>query len=175
MARLRQGRLRSRGEVGEDVNPSAYIVNLADCMLVLACGFMVALISYWNIDVTPAQELDGEQLEEVDPETMPEDVTEGGSYYIEAGKVYQDPNTGQLYMVQETDGDAEGATASGGAGAGAEGGSSVSADGSSSDSSAASNSGAGETSGNSVSGGSASSAGSGSEDAIRNARAAGAD
>ena len=48
---FRQSRFRSRGEVGEDVNPSAYIVNLADCMLVLACGFMVALISYWNIDV----------------------------------------------------------------------------------------------------------------------------
>ncbi len=104
MARnIRRSRFRSRGEVGEDVNPSAYIVNLADCMLVLACGFMVALISYWNIDVTPAQKLDSEELAAVDPQTLPADVQEGGSYYIEAGKVYQDPNTGQLYMVQSAD------------------------------------------------------------------------
>lgn len=46
-------------------------------------------------------------MEEVDPEQMPEDVTSGGSYYIDAGKVYQDPNTGKLYLVQEN-GAAEG-------------------------------------------------------------------
>lgn len=160
--------------MGEDVNPSAYIVNLADCMLVLACGFMVALISYWNIDVTPAQELDGEQLEEVDPETMPEDVTEGGSYYIEAGKVYQDPNTGQLYMVQETGDDVEGTDAEGadGAGSGSAAGAVDSGTGGESDpSSSADGSSSGADSGSSA----GSSAGSGSADAIRNARAAGAD
>lgn len=99
---FRDSRFNRRRTLGEDVNPNAYIVNLADCMLVLACGFMVALITYWNIDVTPSSvELQDEQLEQVDPETMPEDVVNGGSYYVEAGKVYQDPNTGQLYMVQD--------------------------------------------------------------------------
>ena len=99
---IRESRFGRRRTVGEDVNPSAYIVNLADCMLVLACGFMVALITFWNIDVTPsALELENEQLEQIDPESLPDDVTSGGSYYVEAGKVYQDPNTGQLYMVQD--------------------------------------------------------------------------
>lgn len=175
MAHIRQSRFRRRSEVGEDVNPSAYIVNLADCMLVLACGFMVALISYWNIDVTPAQELDGEQLEEVDPETMPEDVTEGGSYYIEAGKVYQDPNTGQLYMVQETGDDVEGTGAEGGADdAGSEGAAGVSGSGTGGESDPSSSAG-GSSSGAGSGSSAGSSAGSGSADAIRNARAAGAD
>ncbi|MBQ3302804.1 MAG: hypothetical protein IJH04_11805 [Eggerthellaceae bacterium] len=102
MARdFRSSRFRGRAGIGEDVNPSAYIVNLADCMLVLACGFLVALISLYNIDVMPATELDENNLEQVDPESMPEDlVGGGGTYYVEAGKVYRDPNTGVLYMIE---------------------------------------------------------------------------
>lgn len=93
--------------MGEDVNPSAYIVNMVDCMLVLACGFLVMLMLHWNIATTTMDEVDESSMEEVDPEQMPEDVTSGGSYYIDAGKVYQDPNTGKLYLVQEN-GAAEG-------------------------------------------------------------------
>lgn len=98
---FRQSKFRSglASSLGEDVNPSSYIVNLADCMLVLACGFLVALMTYWNIDVRAMEELDSETLEEVDPAEMPEDIGEGGSYYIEAGTVYRDPATGVLYMV----------------------------------------------------------------------------
>jgi hypothetical protein len=110
--------------VAEDVNPSAYIVNLADCMLVLACGFMVAMIVHWNIDVARVDQLENEQLQEVDPEVMPDDVTSGGSYYVEAGKVYQDPVTGQLYLYRdaETDGDsADGASTDGATGGGVNG------------------------------------------------------
>ena len=99
--RFGESRFRSRSEVGEDVNPSAYIVNLADCMLVLACGFMVAMLAHWNIDLSRVEKVESDQLTEVAPETMPEDVTQGGSYYIEAGKVYQDPNTGIYYIVQD--------------------------------------------------------------------------
>ena len=117
MARdFRSSRFRGRAQVGEDINPSAYIVNLADCMLVLACGFLVALISLFNLDLGPVTtEVDSEEMEQVDPETLEEDITEGsGSYYIEAGKVYRDPNTGVLYMVTEDTDDADGeASASG--------------------------------------------------------------
>ena len=122
MARdFRSSRYRGNAGVGEDVNPSAYIVNLADCMLVLACGFLVALISFYNIDVMPATELTEDELEQVEPEEMPEELLSGGgSYFVEAGKVYRDPNTGVLYMVEQAesgDGEeaatAEGASASG--------------------------------------------------------------
>lgn len=104
---FRQSRFRNRETIGEDVNPSAYIVNLADCMLVLACGFMVAMISFWNIDVSPTMEeiSEEEQLEEIDPETLPENLESGGSFYEEAGVVYRDPATGQLYLVSGEDSD----------------------------------------------------------------------
>lgn len=102
MARsFRASRFRGNREIGEDVNPSAYIVNLADCMLVLACGFLVALISFWQIDLMPSVEkFEEENLEQIDPELLPEDIIEGGSYYVEAGTAYRDPNTGVLYIVK---------------------------------------------------------------------------
>ena len=105
MARsLRVSPFRRRDELAEDVNPSAGLVNLADCMLVLACGFMVAMMVYWNIDVANVEELQKESLEEVAPEDMLEDLQSGGAYYVEAGIVYQDPNTGQLWMVRKESG-----------------------------------------------------------------------
>ena len=141
--------------MGEDVNPSAYIVNMVDCMLVLACGFLVMLMLHWNIATTSVDELDESSMEEVDPENMPEDVVSGGSYYIDAGKVYQDPNTGKLYLVQEN-GDGEGAAANGSSAAGENGRAS------------AASAAAGSSS-------SASSASAGLSDAAKNARANGAD
>lgn len=105
MARnLRQSRFRRRDDMAEDVNPSAYIVNLADCMLVLACGFMVAMMVFWNIDITNVEQLQNDSLEQVNPETILENIQSGGSYYVEAGTVYQDPNTGDLWMVRKEDG-----------------------------------------------------------------------
>ena len=98
---LREGRFRRRTQLGEDINPSAYIVNLADCMLVFACGLMVALVSAWSINLGATTKLEPEDIEEVDPLEMPSDFEDSGSYYIEAGKVYRDPNTGVLYMVTE--------------------------------------------------------------------------
>ena len=97
---LRGSRFGRRTQMGEDINPSAYIVNLADCMLVLACGLMVALITAWQIDLG-VRRLDDSTLTETDPQELTADVVEGGSYYVEVGKVYRDPNTGILYMIRE--------------------------------------------------------------------------
>lgn len=46
---LRGGRLRSK----EDTDPMASVANIADIMLVFACGLMMALVTVWNIDFTP--------------------------------------------------------------------------------------------------------------------------
>jgi len=37
----------------EDVNPLEGVVNIADVMLVFACGLMLALAVYWNIELGP--------------------------------------------------------------------------------------------------------------------------
>ena len=151
---------RSGADMGEDVNPSAYIVNMVDCMLVLACGFLVMLMLHWNIATTTVDEVDESSMEEVDPEQMPEDVTSGGSYYIDAGKVYQDPNTGKLYLVQENGAaeGSEGASGESGSGAPASAGSSAAA-------------GSAQAAGGAGTGGSSASSG----EAVKNARANGAD
>ena len=103
MARaFRESRFRSHKEVGEDVNPSAYIVNLADCMLVLACGFMVALMAYWNIDLRTVEDLDADDLQDVTDSVDESTITgTGNSSYVEAGKAYQDPKTGKVYIIAD--------------------------------------------------------------------------
>ncbi len=104
MARsFRDSRFRSHNEVGEDVNPAAYIVNLADCMLVLACGFMVALMAFWNIDISSAEKVEEADLEEVQPEDAESEIQNGGSSYEQAGTAYRDPKTGKVYIVTEED------------------------------------------------------------------------
>ena len=95
---LRGGRLRSK----DDADPMASVANIADIMLVFACGLMMALVTVWNIDFTPLSELQDKQLEAIDtPEDMPEDMTDAGNAYVEKGMVYQDPKTGKYYMVTE--------------------------------------------------------------------------
>lgn len=155
---------RSGADMGEDVNPSAYIVNMVDCMLVLACGFLVMLMLHWNIATTTMDEVDESSMEEVDPEQMPEDVTSVGSYYIDAGKVYQDPNTGKLYLVQEN-----------GAAEGSEGASAESGSGASVSVSASAGSSAAAGSVQAASGAAAGGSSASSGEAVKNARANGAD
>lgn len=95
---LRGGRLRSK----EDTDPMASVANIADIMLVFACGLMMALVTVWNIDFTPLSELEDKQLEAIDtPEDMPEDMADAGNAYVEKGMVYQDPKTGKYYMITE--------------------------------------------------------------------------
>ena len=91
---LRGGRLRSK----EDTDPMASVANIADIMLVFACGLMMALVTVWNIDFTPLSELQDKQLEALD---TPEDMSDDGNAYLEKGMVYQDPKTGKYYMVTE--------------------------------------------------------------------------
>ena len=108
MARnFRGSRFRSRSGagLGEDVNPQAYIVNLADCMLVLACGFMVALVSAYNLNISPYEQVDQSQLDEVQSETITDEALQNGSSFIEAGTAYYDPSTGTYYIRESADGE----------------------------------------------------------------------
>jgi len=91
----------------EEVNPMEGVTNMADAMLVLACGLMLALSVYWNIDLGPI----GERLDltprrgvtEI-PE-IPEiredlfETEDQGKLYLRVGTVFQDPDTGQLFML----------------------------------------------------------------------------
>lgn len=87
----------------EDINPMEGVANLADVMLVLAVGMMLALVVAWNVDissgsndplpVTPVE--DGhEQVWDTDGEA-PEDLG-----LTEYGKVYRDED-GNLYILED--------------------------------------------------------------------------
>jgi hypothetical protein len=83
------------------------IVNIVDAMLVFACGLMLALAVYWNIDLGPV----GERInvsrgrEVTEAPKIREDLIETrdrGKLYQKIGTVYKDPETGQLFMLTDT-------------------------------------------------------------------------
>ena len=111
MVRKKQRRRSNRVE--ED--PMAGTANLVDAMLVIAVGFLVFVIISWNMqaivfneDMTPEQKQQvmqsiksvsevnqGQQLNET-----PDTSNRSGQGYTEMGKVYKDPSTGKLIMVE---------------------------------------------------------------------------
>ena len=99
-------RTRSR----EEVDPMSSMGNMGDVMLVFACGLMVALVMAWNVDLSKFQEIETEQELSQDQVTqLDEQLNGGGNGFVEMGKVYQDPETGQYYLVQD-----EGSSSNGG-------------------------------------------------------------
>ena len=104
---------RRSNRVEED--PMAGTANLVDAMLVIAVGFLVFVIISWNMqaivfneDMTPEQKQQvmqsiksvsevnqGQQLNET-----PDTSNSSGQGYTEMGKVYKDPSTGKLIMVE---------------------------------------------------------------------------
>jgi hypothetical protein len=75
-----------------------------DAMLVFACGLMLALAVYWNIDLGPI----GERVnlnrgrEVTQTPGLRDDLIETrdqGKLYEKIGTVYKDPATGKLFML----------------------------------------------------------------------------
>ncbi len=111
MVRKKQRRRSNRVE--ED--PMAGTANLVDAMLVIAVGFLVFVIISWNMqsivfneDMTQQEKQQvmqtiksvsevnqGQQLNET-----PDSSNSSGQGYTEMGKVYKDPSTGKLIMVE---------------------------------------------------------------------------
>jgi hypothetical protein len=87
----------------EDADPRIGLVNLADVMLVFACGLMLALVTFWNLDISSLQEVvQSDEVAEVsDIEDLESQLSGVGSGYEELGMVYRDPMTGKLYMLSE--------------------------------------------------------------------------
>ena len=97
-----RGRLRVQRRQ-EDFSPMEGVGNMADAMLVFACGLIVALILSWNVDVTsegvqkaPETKYEVDIIEENASETLGDEQN-----LQEMGKVYKDPETGKYYVVEE--------------------------------------------------------------------------
>jgi len=67
-------------------------------MLVFACALMIAIITYWNVDLTQSK-ISKEDLEPVDDmqEAIQNDID--SEVLQSKGRVYEDPETGELYIV----------------------------------------------------------------------------
>ena len=95
----RNGR-RRRGGGRAEVKPMESVANLVDIMLVFACGLMVAIIIYWNVDLNHIVNIiDQDQLVEItDSETIEENQA-AISDYDNLGTAIEDPNTGKMLVV----------------------------------------------------------------------------
>lgn len=112
MKRRKTGKfLGSTRQNQEDINPMDGVANLADVMLVLACGIMLALITYWNVDVSgvtgsisvePGQEIT-EDIAGFGQDKDKDNPDSSDIQYEEYGTVYRDPATGKLYMVTDSE------------------------------------------------------------------------
>ena len=111
MVRKKQRRRSSRVE--ED--PMAGTSNLVDALLVIAVGFLVFVIISWNMQaivfnesMTPQENQQVMQtiksVSEVNQgqelNQTPDTSNSSGQGYTEMGKVYKDPSTGKLIMVE---------------------------------------------------------------------------
>jgi hypothetical protein len=84
-----------------DQDPMSSMGNLMDVMLVFACGLLLALIVRWNVDVSSGSiSSDVEQIDESQIENVAEGIDEGDERYDQVGTVYQDEETGDLYIVK---------------------------------------------------------------------------
>ncbi|MBO4834908.1 MAG: hypothetical protein J5483_02235 [Lachnospiraceae bacterium] len=98
----RNARRRFSGE--EDLNPMNFVSNLADVMLILAVGIMLALIIHWEVPINQTEPSETNGVEDMisfsddDLESMDElpDAME------KMGNVYYDPVTGKYYIIKDT-------------------------------------------------------------------------
>ena len=96
--RKRGGRLDRSDGYEEDINPMEGTGNLADAMLVLALGMMIAVIMSWSVDfATPSSSMKELNNAKTMSEKEVQEVNSDDSLQ-EKGTVYQDPDTGKFYV-----------------------------------------------------------------------------
>ena len=111
MVRRKQRRRRASDD---DIDPMAGTTNLVDAMLGLALGFLIFVVISWNMQSVIFSDMSQDQKQAV-MESMKQvsEVTQGqelndtpdtsqssGQGFTELGKVYKDPSSGKLIMVE---------------------------------------------------------------------------
>jgi len=105
---------KKRFSEGEE-DPMAGTSNLVDAMLVIAVGLLIFVVISWNMQSVVFSDTSNQQSQPVQsPNVNVTEVSEGqelnetpdssqnsGQGYMEMGRVYKDPSTGKLIMVEE--------------------------------------------------------------------------
>lgn len=102
---------KKRFAEGEE-DPMAGTSNLVDAMLVIAVGLLIFVVISWNMQSVVFQDNQQQQaIEQNSPDVTevaegqvlnetPDTSESSGQGYMEMGKVYKDPSTGKLIMVE---------------------------------------------------------------------------
>ena len=103
---------KKRFSEGEE-DPMAGTSNLVDAMLVIAVGFLIFVVISMNMQSIVFSDNSQDQSSLADYQMNVTEVTEGqelnetpessessGQGYMEMGKVYKDPSSGKLIMVE---------------------------------------------------------------------------
>lgn len=91
-------------QLTEDFSPMEGVGNMADAMLVFACGLLLALIISWNVDVSETGEIQKQPKAKYEVENIGDTIEEDADVtenLKDMGRVYQDPETGKYYVVEE--------------------------------------------------------------------------
>lgn len=97
--------LRKKRRISDSVDddPMGGLNNLSDAMLVLALGFLIFAIMALSVNPNMISDASSNAQDVSTAQTFTQNYTDAGgledSGYSEVGKVYQDPNTGELVMV----------------------------------------------------------------------------
>ena len=86
----------------EEIDPMIYAVNMIDCMLVLAVGFLIFTIIFMN---TSPQEVSKTVDLKVGKEvnvTSQNSSSSSSNGLTQLGTVYKDPKTGKTIMINNT-------------------------------------------------------------------------
>ena len=88
----------------EDFSPMEGVGNMADAMLVFACGLLLALILSHSVSVSETGEISNSSAASYEIEGMEGTVTQeidAATDLEEMGTVYMDPATGKYYVMVE--------------------------------------------------------------------------
>lgn len=86
----------------EEINPMEGVANLVDAMLVLACGLMMSIIIFYNVDLSGVRtEIKEENIREVEKYEIMDNEGNISSGYESFGTVYEDKETGKMYIVTQ--------------------------------------------------------------------------
>ncbi len=106
-------REKGRKRFSEDEeDPMAGTTNLVDAMLVIAVGLLIFVVISWNMQSVVFQSNEQQTFDESSPNVTevaegqvlnetPDSSDSSGQGYMEMGKVYKDPSTGKLIMVED--------------------------------------------------------------------------
>lgn len=100
---IRNTGLRSRNRFRRkttNMSPMDGMGNLADIMLVFACGLMIAIILHWGVDLNKVVDvISQDELVEVHDVEKIIEGAEVSNAYESKGMVYKDVKTGKLYII----------------------------------------------------------------------------